>query len=151
MSPQIHTGWKLPLMKRSKSSMETVVDKPAPHPSIFRRWKSLSGILRPHHRLETENVHSMSRIEAKQGHILSSQAMTSSSPRNSYTIDRPRLNLYNANSQSPCHSPPRRSSNLLAPEFVMDLFLEPTYTASSIPSNITEISLLDTSALTMIK
>lgn len=150
MSPQIHTSWKLPLMRRSKSSIEGVTEKPVPQPSIFRRWKSISGILRPHQRLETEKVHSMSRVEAKQGHILSSQAMTSSSPRNSYTIDRQRLDLYEENPQSPCRSLPRRSSNLLAPEFVMDLFLEPTYTASSIQSNITEISFLDTQA-TLVK
>lgn len=151
MSACNQMGWKLPLMKRSNSAIETPAKKPVSPPSLFRRWKSLSGILRPHHKLETENVRSMSRFEAKHNHILSSQAMTASSPRNSYTLDSLRLNLYDSNPQSPCCSLPRRSSNLLAPEFVMDLFLEPTYTASSIPSRITEISLLDTSALTMMK
>lgn len=136
-------AWKMPLIRRSNSKNESAKERHTPN-FIFRRWKSLSGILRP--TIESsEKISVMSRVQAKQTHVLSSQAMTSSSPRASYTAERPIILApsYGEQRSSDFKKPvTERSNNLLTPEFMLDMYFIPSR-ASSIKTSTSEISLCD--------
>lgn len=143
MTPQM--VWKMPLIRRANSKIET---SPKHHTTNFivRRWKSLSGILRPQAD-SSEKTSVVSRVQAKQTHILSSQAMTASSPRTSYAAERPVIFIPPYGEQGKSEQgyfeykkPTERSNNLLTPEYMLDMYVVPSR-ASSIRTNTSEGSL----------
>lgn len=142
MTPQISLVFRIPLMKRSKSTAEAPNKQPS-NPSFFRRWKSFSGALCPTTSNKPENITVVSRGQAKSKPILSSQAMTESSPRPSRVIDRVRvhslpLSNYSGSQSLSSHLP----SHVLSPEYVLDMCIIPSHN-SSIQTSPTEISFLE--------